>query len=208
MTKTATQSRNRAEIGRSGRHGAVAGIRGLSRMQGRAVALAAICALGMLSMPGAASAQQQQQQQQMMEPEEVSRHGDWGVQCFPPDQGGQRHCEAVQIVAEEGSDQPLLRVAVGKAAGSGRAILQFIVPLGTQLQRGYNFSVDGGAPTALSATTCLPFGCIVEMPLDSNWLNAMRRGAAGSLSVVDLRNQEVALPISLTGFTAATGEVL
>lgn len=203
MTKTAIHPRNGAAIGHPGRHGIVAGARRLPRTAGWAVALAAICALAMLAGQGAASAQQQ-----MLEPEEISRHGDWGVQCFPPDPSGQRHCEAVQIVAEEGTDQPLLRIAVGKAAGNGRAILQFIVPLGTQLQRGYNFSVDGGAPRALSASTCLPFGCIVEMPLDSNWLNAMRRGATGSLSVVDLRNQEVALPISLSGFTAATGEVL
>lgn len=145
---------------------------------------------------------------QVPEPQEVSRHGDWSVQCFPADASGKRHCEAVQIVAQEGSNQPLMRVAVGKAPNNGPAILQFIVPLGAQLQRGFAFSVDGGAPRQLQATTCLPIGCIVEMQLDQNWLGAMRRGNQGKVTVVDLRNQQVGIPISLTGFTAASGEVL
>jgi len=200
MTQTSIHPRDRVAAGAS--HRLQSGTGGIRRL---AVSLAAAFALALLCIdPGA----QAQAQQDMPEPEEVARHGDWSVQCFPPDQGGQRHCEAVQLVAEEGSDQPLIRVAVGKAAGDGRAILQFIVPLGTQLQRGFKFSVDGGAPRQLMATTCLPFGCIVEMPLDSTWLNSMRRGVAGSLAVVDLRNQEVGIPISLTGFTAATGQVL
>src|SRR5690606_27216873 len=108
--------------------------------------------------PQAAPATSPTGQPQAPQPEEVSRHGDWSVQCFPPDESGKRHCEAVQIVAQDETNQPLLRIAVGKAPGSGPAILQFIVPLGAQLQRGFNFSVDGGAPKQLQATTCLPFG--------------------------------------------------
>ncbi len=189
---------------------------------GRPVALAAIAALVLaFALPAGPALAQQATEQPAQQPaagikpppqapqsEEISRHGDWSVQCFPPDQSGQRHCEAVQVVAQEGSQQPLLRIAVGKAPGNGPAVLQFIVPLGAQLQRGFKLSIDGGAPRDLAATTCLPFGCIVETRLDSGLLAAMRAGAQGKMSVVDLRNKQIGIPISLSGFTAATGEVL
>lgn len=179
------------------------------------LAAIAAAALGLALPAGPAQAQQAAQPPAAAKPpaqapqaEEISRHGDWSVQCFPPDQSGKRHCEAVQVVAQEGSQQPLLRIAVGKAPGNGPAVLQFIVPLGAQLQRGFKLSIDGGAPRDLAATTCLPFGCIVETRLDSGLLAALRAGAQGKMSVVDLRNKQIGIPISLSGFTAATGEVL
>ena len=200
---------------RPARSAVVAGMRSC----GLALAASALLALALTASPTLAQqadqqAQQPQPQQGVGTPprapqaEEVARHGDWSVQCFPPDQSGQRHCEAVQVVAQEGVQQPLLRVAVGKVPGNGPAVLQFIVPLGAQLQRGFKFSVDGGAARDLAATTCLPFGCIVETRLDDGLLASMRKGIKGTMTVVDLRNQTIGIPISLSGFTAATGEVL
>ena len=44
--------------------------------------------------------------------------------------------------------------------------------------------------------------------LDDGLLASMRKGIKGTMTVVDLRNQTIGIPISLSGFTAATGEVL
>lgn len=160
----------------------------------------------------------QQQQPPQAEPSqaeppkpEVTRHGDWFVGCQEVTADGKtiKACEMQQILEETNSGKAFIRISVLYPRGSERPVLRIIAPIGVLLQPGLKMKIDNGKENTLPFAICIaqPAACIVELVMPNQLVSAMKRGNAGTFTVTFPRNQVVAAPFSLAGFTKSIGEV-
>ncbi len=159
--------------------------------------LAALLGLG----PAIAPAQEQQ-------PDEVktATHGAWDVICAD---GDAERCVIRQLGKNsEGND--VLVVTVRKlsdvTADNGEpvpAAIDIIAPLGVALRAGVRVKVDGGQDRGAPFDICLASGCLVRSPVGDDFLAALKGGNSATMTVVAPQQGEVAINVSLIGFTAA-----
>ncbi len=132
-------------------------------------------------------------------------HGDWQVQC-PPDESAANPCAMVQNLVREEDGRRVLAALVVKPP-EGDAFLRVVVPLGILLPGGLNLSVDGTDMGTVGFINCLPDGCMTQVGLTADVLEQMRQGTQAVVTIYEQAEQPIQLPISLTGFTAAYGEL-
>jgi invasion protein IalB len=82
-------------------------------------------------------------------------------------------------------------------------VMMITTPLGLSLAGGVVFNIDGGTPTTLPLQTCDNNGCYAGAPVSSEMLSAMSRGTTLNVTFKNLSQQDISLPMSLLGFTAA-----
>jgi invasion protein IalB len=82
-------------------------------------------------------------------------------------------------------------------------VMMITMPLGLSLASGVVFNVDGGASTTLPIQTCDGNGCYAGSSVSSDLLSAMARGTTLNVTFKNLSLQDISLPMSLIGFTAA-----
>jgi invasion protein IalB len=82
-------------------------------------------------------------------------------------------------------------------------VMMITTPLGLSLAGGVVFNIDGGTPTTLPLQTCDNNGCYAGAPVSSELLAAMSRGTTLNVTFKNLSQQDISLPMSLIGFTAA-----
>jgi invasion protein IalB len=135
------------------------------------------------------------------------RFGDWSVGCEkPPPEDAQAgsapaRCFIFQDVVTQENQQQVLLIAVGLEGDRKRPAVLLRVPLGLYLPAGLVFAVPGAEPLHVEIETCLPEGCRGGALLNESILNAMRRGERARVTLTDLRQRELELPVSLIGFT-------
>jgi invasion protein IalB len=136
-------------------------------------------------------------------------HGDWTVSC----QMGQadKQCVLSQALADTQSGQRVLALELTvPSADTAEGML--LAPFGLKLNDGVKLSVDGKAlGDSRAFLTCIPSGCLVPVTFDAASLAALRAGTNLEVTGVSADStQQVALALSLSGFTAAvarTGEL-
>lgn len=132
-------------------------------------------------------------------------HGDWDIRCSsakPED------CYMIQTAVDDRGrpmvELSLIRLASDAPAPAGATA---VVPLGTALPEGLLFQVDNGEQLRFAYDFCARAGCVSNLALTADQIEAMRRGL---FAIVTIRSaarpeQPISVRISLRGFTAAYG---
>ena len=132
-------------------------------------------------------------------------HKDWRVVC-----NVQEQCVASQIISVKKDDQLQNVLSLTLVNGQdGNANLELKLPFGIDLRPGIVTRVDASDEEKFSFITCMPDGCIAVMPMTKARQAAFRKGAKLAVGFRPLGNEKVmVVEASLSGFTAATNEVL
>jgi invasion protein IalB len=136
-------------------------------------------------------------------------HGDWELVCVRvADQ--QDPCQMYQLL-RDAEGNPTAEITIfplppGQEAAAGASIL---TPLDTLLTAQLVMQVDGGDAKRYPFTFCTAIGCVARVGFTAAEVDAFRRGAAATWSLVPVAapDQVVELNMSLIGFTAAFAEL-
>ena len=132
------------------------------------------------------------------------RFGDWVVRCQVDTEKGSRRCVLSQSIRlkEIEKKQRVMSTAVGYFGKSRRLGVFFTLPLGLFLPAGVTLEVASrDAIKRLPYQLCNRHGCRASLALDDRWLGHFKRGLKGTVTVRTVRGKNVAIPLSLKGFT-------
>lgn len=127
---------------------------------------------------------------------------DWVYGCENSN-NGDSFCSIRQLVTDKSNDTPMLLAAVGYPGQSSIPDAIFTLPLGVKLTKGVQVHVDNNAPVSLNYSVCEAIGCRVTLKLDESWLGQFKAGNKAYIQFTSPQNQAIAIPVSLSGFTAA-----
>ncbi len=136
------------------------------------------------------------------------KSGDWTKGCItaPKDRPeAAEQCFIFQRLFPKGSEQAAATIAIGRP-GPGRPLLASLtVPLGVNLPVGITVWVEGEEKAVRRPPLlfCVAAGCEANMQMDEVMLAAFKQRLGGVLSFNMVDGRQVALPISLLGFTNA-----
>lgn len=136
---------------------------------------------------------------------------DWQVTCirsgleFDP-------CQMYQIL-KDGEGNSVAEVTLfNLPKGNGEAVLggSIVTPLETLLPAQITLRVDSAKARRYPFTLCAPIGCISRVGFTQAELDGFRRGSKATMSIVHALSpdQEIALAMSLKGFTASFDAVV
>ena len=129
---------------------------------------------------------------------------DWTITCIAdPDNELGQLCSASHRTINDQTQKPVLEIQVGFPPDGTPARAVIRVPLVVLLEPGLRLQVDEGDPRVFPYEICRPRGCEVYLQMDQALYAAMSSGAAGKVTVRVLPGQNVTVPFSLKGFTAA-----
>lgn len=133
---------------------------------------------------------------------------DWQRECLRiPGNDGPPPCQITQFLREEPDGAPVGKVSIGKlpAGNEASAGSMIIVPLGVLLTQQMTIGVDSAAPKRYPFRFCDPNGCVAQIGYTAQEIAAFKAGGQATLTVVPVAapDQQVELPLSLAGFTAA-----
>lgn len=143
-----------------------------------------------------------------------ARHGDWQFRCDTPSANGQEQCILIQSVLDQ-SELNLAAVILRvedtaatlearkrdpKAPAVRRPVLRVIVPLGVLLPRRLGLKIDEREIGSTEFVRCLESGCIAEVDMDNDLIDAFRKGKVALFAVFLTPQEGRGLPISLKGF--------
>lgn len=132
---------------------------------------------------------------------ENTQYEDWTLQCRK--QGTQTGpCRMVQRVRNEQANRDMMAVIVANPP-QGAPFVNFIVPLGVNLQAPLPISVDGSQVGQAAYLTCTQEGCVARLQVNDQALTAMKQGRQLQIQLTSLRGQQQQLSASLLGFTDA-----
>lgn len=134
------------------------------------------------------------------------KEGDWELRCVHAPEGQQDPCQLYQLLKDT-QGNPVAEITVFNLEGNPQvtAGATIITPLETLLTRKLRLSVDGSAAKQYDFTWCSDVGCHARIGLTQGDVDAFKAGSAASVTINPLVAPEtdVAIPVSLTGFTAA-----
>ena len=142
-------------------------------------------------------------------PEDGQKFKDWTARCeVNPNNPAERECVIFQTVFETNNKKNIMNVVVAMPPNQPNGRVIVMLPLGVDLRPGIEFAVDDGQPTQYPYVICLKDGCQVHIPLETTLLNALKKGNKGIIRFRALpAMQNVAVPISFAGFTAAVNSL-
>ena len=134
-------------------------------------------------------------------PQAVADSSGWGVQCN--NTGDRLQCAALMNVVSAGDGQRILSVSLQESEGDNNPTLIVQLPLGLNLPRGIDLSVDGGTAETYTINTCLQTGCFVVQEADQSLIDQMIAGETLSVVMESSSGDETQLDLSLAGFSVA-----
>lgn len=129
---------------------------------------------------------------------------DWNLACIKTE-AEQDPCSLLQIMKDDKGtpigEFQLFRIKEGGQAVAGATV---IVPLESFLPAQLTISVDGQPGKRYNYTFCNPIGCVAQIGLTQDDVNAFKKGAAATISLrpAPAPDQVVEMVMSLKGFTA------
>lgn len=130
--------------------------------------------------------------------------GDWQQRCVRTDDGNDP-CQLYQLLRDEQgnavAEMSLFALPEGQQAAAGATI---ITPLETLLTQQITLTVDSGTAKRYPFDFCAQQGCFARIGLTEQDVQSFKRGAVATLTIVPAAapDQEIALDVSLSGFTA------
>lgn len=131
-------------------------------------------------------------------------HGDWNIACIKTE-AETDPCSLLQILQDDNGNS-VAEVSMFRLEGSGQAVAgaTVIVPLETLLPAQLTISVDGAPGKRYGYSFCNPIGCIAQIGLTAEDIDAFKKGGEATVSLVPAPapGQLISLKMSLKGFTA------
>ena len=137
-------------------------------------------------------------------------HGAWAMRCLKTETGNEP-CELYQLLKDDEGNSvaeiTLFALPEGQQAVAGATIA---TPLETLLTAQLTLSVDGAAGKRYPFSYCTVQGCYARIGLTGEDIDAFRKGAAVTMTVVPAvaPDQKVNLNLSLAGFTSGFAAIL
>ena len=132
-------------------------------------------------------------------------YGDWQVRCVKTE-SGQDPCQLYQLLSDGQGNSvaefSIFNLPEGQQAMAGATV---ITPLETLLTAELRIQVDDGQVRRYPYSYCSQVGCFARVGFTAGEVDAFKAGNAGKVVIVPAAapDQNVALTLSLTGFTAA-----
>lgn len=129
---------------------------------------------------------------------------DWSIRCIRVEEI-EDPCEMFQLLVDQNGTRtaeinlfPLSREGISAGA-------TVVTPLETLLTRNVAMKIDSGETKLYPFSFCSQIGCIAQVGLSPEEVARMRAGIAATVTIVPVAapDQQVALTVSLSGFTAA-----
>lgn len=137
-------------------------------------------------------------------------HGSWEVRCA----GENNAVCAMSQVAKNEQGQPVLQMLIRKVKDlkgpDGQpvdAVIEVFAPLGVFLPAGVGFKVDGRDIGRAVYRVCDTRACIVQEPVNAEFIGQLKKGAAAQLALVGINGKANEVQVSLSGFTKAFGSL-
>lgn len=129
---------------------------------------------------------------------------DWRLTCNMRDKAPA--CAISQDQTQQ-NGQRLLAVEIQMRA-DGSAVATLLLPFGIVLDPGVTPNVDDQpALKPVRFRTCLPTGCIAQLPVDSATLAKLRAGSRLNLKVIGDPDKALSFQVSLRGLSSALDRV-
>ncbi len=132
------------------------------------------------------------------------KHGDWDLACIKTE-AETDPCSLLQILVD-GNGNPIAEMSLFRLAEGGQAVAgaTVVVPLETLLPAQLTIAVDGGAGKRYNYSFCNPIGCVAQIGLTNEDIEAFKKGNSAKISLrpAPAPDQLIELDLSLKGFTA------
>ncbi len=132
------------------------------------------------------------------------KHGDWDLACMHTGQETDP-CSLMQLLTDD-TDNAVAEVSIFRIGNGGPAVAAatVVVPLETLLPAQLTIAVDGGAGKRYNYSFCNKVGCVAQIGLTQEDIDAFKKGNSATVSLVPAPapDQVVELKMSLSGFTA------
>lgn len=128
---------------------------------------------------------------------------DWRLRCEREKDEDPERCFIMQIAKTEKGKREVLRIGVRYPEPDKPAMVFLTLPLGVYLPTGLLLQIDDGETLRIPVEICLPNGCHTRMALEKALLQKLKAGQQAKLAFRDSRQQQINVPVSLAGFTAA-----
>jgi invasion protein IalB len=132
------------------------------------------------------------------------KFGDWDLACIKTN-GETDPCSLLQILKDE-TGNAVAEVSLFRIENRGKAVAgaTIVVPLETLLPAQLTISVDDDPGKRYNYTFCSPIGCVAQIGLTQEDVDAFKRGNTATVSLVPAPapDQVVSVNLSLKGFTA------
>lgn len=132
---------------------------------------------------------------------------DWSIVCTAPAAGASdRFCEVNTTLTLRGQSAPFARIAVLRPAKDKPARIIALVPVNISTASAVKIESDPGkSEINLPFKSCVPAGCVAEVELSKDQLQALRTPAkaAGQITLVDAAGKTATLQLSLRGLDQA-----
>ncbi|NGP17548.1 invasion associated locus B family protein [Devosia aurantiaca] len=125
----------------------------------------------------------------------------WLKVCDPLEDG-QKACLLRQVVLANGQflGSFLLRDDPGQES---RLLAVAAVPLGVLLPFGLTWQIDNAKPVRVPYMLCDTMSCSAQLVINEQYVNSLKRGGKLVLTAKNRQNQDLAIEINLSGFTAS-----
>ena len=126
---------------------------------------------------------------------------DWASRCEKTKDRGSL-CYIFQNLLLKTSKQRLLYVAIGYFGRKQAPMAVFTLPLGVSLPGGVSLKIDKRKKIRIRYERCDKSGCLAPLVLNDQHLKALQSGLKARVGFFDSSGREIAIPVSLLGFTA------
>lgn len=99
--------------------------------------------------------------------------------------------------------QLLVAVSIRIPPDTHEPVLLIQTPFGLHLPAGLKLAIDDVAITSLPLQTCDGNGCYAAQVVSAELLGSLQRGNNLTVTFQDTTKRDIAVPVSLNGFTAA-----
>lgn len=132
------------------------------------------------------------------------KFGDWDLACVKTESETDP-CSLLQILTDDAGN-PMAEMSLFRLTGGGVAVAgaTVVVPLETLLPAQLTIAIDDAPGKRYNYSFCNPIGCVAQIGLTQPDIDAMKKGAEASVSLVPAPapDQVITLKMSLKGFTA------
>lgn len=120
---------------------------------------------------------------------------DWQVACMP-----QSFCELKQVIIHQ--DRVAASVSILNAGN--HVWLQYLIPIGINIEHGIQLSVDAGTPINTTISNCTITGCAGYLDLTPELLAEMKKGFSLNITFLNPTVYEwFTIQFNLSGFASA-----
>ncbi len=163
--------------------------------------LAAVLCAGLAAAPAPLAAQSTAGQDGAET--ETRQFEDWTLRCRPATAAQPRVCRILQQALSPDGGKPMLQFMVGRFGPEKILGAVIVVPLGVRLPPGLSLQIDERPRHGYPFERCDPRSCQARAILDGELLEELKAGLTGQVKFHNAAGQELAVPISLKGFSAA-----